>query len=86
MKTLSGSYYIYSHEHRAWWRPARNGYTDSILEAGMYSLEEANEICITASYGSYNLAGTLPEETMLPIEANKRIILNKNTNLDINAL
>jgi hypothetical protein len=36
---------IWSNEHAAWWRPESRGYTDSIASAGLYTDEEATEIC-----------------------------------------
>ena len=38
-------YLIWSHSHRAWWRPERSGYTSEIDQAGRYSREEADQIC-----------------------------------------
>ena len=43
------SFYIFSKQHSydgvaGFWKPNRNGYTNSIFEAGMYSREEAKEI------------------------------------------
>jgi len=35
---------IWSEGHRAWWKPGRSGYTNSIREAGRYTLAEAREI------------------------------------------
>ncbi len=37
-------YLIWSNEHNSWWKPYSYGYTNSIQEAGRYSLEEAMEI------------------------------------------
>ena len=35
------NYLIWSNEHRAWWRPKAQGYTDSHERAGRYTREEA---------------------------------------------
>lgn len=43
-------YLIWSNEHRAWWRPQRQGYTSSIHEAGQYTRENAFKICKNANY------------------------------------
>ncbi len=56
------AYLIYSHEHGAWWRPRRLGYTGAIAEAGHYSAEEAEQICADAAYG---WRGGLPPEVMI---------------------
>lgn len=34
-------YVIWSHEHRAWWRPDHLGYTTELREAGRYAGTEA---------------------------------------------
>ena len=36
---------VYSREHEAWWRPASDGYTTSIAEAGRYTKAEAARHC-----------------------------------------
>jgi len=41
---MSYLYVIWSFEHRAWWRPARAGYTEELAEAGRYNPVEAGEI------------------------------------------
>lgn len=40
---------VWSEEHGAWWRPGHMGYTQSIREAGRYSLQEAADICAKAN-------------------------------------
>lgn len=42
-------YLIWSLEHNAWWRPARNGYTTSMKDAGIYTYSDAQNICIDAN-------------------------------------
>lgn len=42
-------YLIWSHEHLAWWRPGRQGYTRSIAAAGVYSRDDAMEIVAGAT-------------------------------------
>ena len=39
--TAHGQYLIWSNEHRAWWAPERQGYTQSVDRAGRYSRAEA---------------------------------------------
>lgn len=45
-------YYIYSFEHGAWWKPNKNGYTDSLDKAGKYTKEEAYKMCAFANWVS----------------------------------
>ena len=40
------TYLIWSHEHTAWWRADKLGYTPHIGEAGVYSYDEACEIVV----------------------------------------
>jgi hypothetical protein len=35
---------IWSFEHHAWWAPSREGYTEDLASAGLYSQREAGEI------------------------------------------
>ena len=42
---MGEQYYIWSNEHRAWWRANRSGYAESIEAAGLYSRDEAIQIC-----------------------------------------
>lgn len=44
-------YLVWSNEHRAWWRAGSQGYSRSILGAGIYSRAEALEIARTARDG-----------------------------------
>ena len=55
-------YLIWSFEHRAWWGPGRVGYTTATHRAGIYTAEEANEICNEANRSAIeDGAGTLTE-------------------------
>lgn len=49
--TESRTYFIWSHEHRAWWGPDRTGYTRELDKAGLYTRAAAIEICINARGG-----------------------------------
>lgn len=64
------SYLIYSHEHRAWWKPGRRGYTINLFETGIYPGDEAERICADACYGWLHgekpRYGDLPAEVMVP--------------------
>jgi hypothetical protein len=42
-------YIIYSFEHSAWWKKARHGYSRYLNQAGVYTFEEAKEICQNAN-------------------------------------
>jgi hypothetical protein len=44
-------YLVWSHEHGAWWRPDRVGYTVEFREAGLYTRDEALAICANALGG-----------------------------------
>ena len=46
MNGRNALYLIWSHEHAAWWRPDRIGYTPHIGEAGTYTFEEACDIVV----------------------------------------
>jgi len=38
-------YVIWSNEHNSWWAPNRLGYSKSLKGAGIYTREEAIDIC-----------------------------------------
>jgi hypothetical protein len=57
-------YYIFSIEHRLWWKPNACGYTHILEHAGKYTFEEASAIIKSA-----NLGGTI-NETMININSN----------------
>ncbi len=40
---------IWSFEHNAWWAPGRSGYAPDEASAGLYSREEATQICRDAN-------------------------------------
>lgn len=44
-------YLIWSHEHQLWWRENSRGYTNSIIDAGIYSEDEATLICEKSGIG-----------------------------------
>jgi hypothetical protein len=48
-QTAPERYLIWSFEHRASWGPGRVGYTTATHRAGIYTAEEANEICNEAN-------------------------------------
>jgi hypothetical protein len=57
---------VWSHEHGAWWKPAKWSYTDDPQKAGRYSVQDAQEICAKAAY---RWRGGLPPEVMVPASA-----------------
>ena len=57
-------YLIWSREHYAYWKASKFGYTQSIAEAGRFSLREAEQICIEAN--KHHREGIAPEESMVP--------------------
>jgi hypothetical protein len=44
------TYVVWSIEHDAWWRPAREGYTRFVEEAGVYSADDSADIVSKANY------------------------------------
>jgi hypothetical protein len=58
-------YLIWSHEHGAWWKPARRGYTHSHSEAGRYSEAAARQIIADSEPGWKR--GTVPPEMMIRV-------------------
>jgi hypothetical protein len=58
--------YIWSNEHRAWWRKDSRGYVYNQASAGVYSLEEATAICNGANRG-IDLDENPPNEFIVPI-------------------
>ena len=56
---------IWSNEHRGWWKPNRQGYTEERKEAGIYTEEEALEIVEGANIGLKDI----PNESMVEIVA-----------------
>lgn len=60
-------YLIWSHEHGAWWRAKRYGYTVRMEEAGRYDRQEAIKICATRDTRE---DGTWPE---LPVREDDAI-------------
>lgn len=45
-------YYIWSHRHDQWWGPDRQGYSNSLAAAGLYSATEAADIVLSALPGA----------------------------------
>jgi len=60
-------YYIWSWEHRGWWKPNECGYTQNVEEAGLYTYEQAREICINANYTFISRMTPMPNEAMVPV-------------------
>lgn len=56
---------IWSIEHSAWWGLNSHGYVPNAHNAGVYSTDEAVEICVGAN--SYRKANFLPNEAMVPV-------------------
>lgn len=59
---LSCQWLIWSHEHKAWWKPEAQGYTTWRQHAGRYPWDEALDIVRGANYG---LSGE-PNEAIVP--------------------
>jgi hypothetical protein len=58
---MDDTYLVWSHEHGAWWRPNRAGYTTSLEAAGRYTRDEAIRICGDAHDG-WNGGKSAPPE------------------------
>jgi len=50
-REVSLDYFIWNTERNLWWKKRKWGYTSNIELAGVYSPEEAMEICVTAARG-----------------------------------
>ncbi len=50
-QAVPDEWFIWSNEHRAYWRPNSSGYVIDARGAGSYSLKEALEICRSANIG-----------------------------------
>lgn len=60
---MNEDWLIWSNEHNAWWKSGGLGYTRKRSEAGIFSREEADEICRGANL---HLADDVPPyETMV---------------------
>lgn len=58
-------YFIWSNEHKAWWRAGECGYTVEMEEAGRYSYEHASHICQRANITFRK--GENPNEIPVPV-------------------
>lgn len=48
-------YFVWSNEHRAWWRQGARGYSRGLREAGRYTREQAMRICRDAIFTSMHV-------------------------------
>lgn len=64
MNNIKNNWLIWSNEHRGWWRFCKAGYTNDIEEAGRYTFDEADGICIDAN--NFLKDGEIPNEIMSP--------------------
>lgn len=55
---------VWSNEHMAYWRENRSGYTDDLAQAGRYTEQEADTICLQAKQGT-PLPNGLPHEVKM---------------------
>lgn len=58
---MEEQYLVWSHEHGAWWRPNRAGYTVHLEDAGLYSRDEAISICAESRDG-WGMRQDVPSE------------------------
>jgi hypothetical protein len=70
MAKEAGPFLIWSNEQRAWWSAKRAGYTTNAMDAGIYSLSDAEEICREANYRAQGprFDFIYPPETMVPVQ------------------
>lgn len=61
-------YKIWSNEHKGWWKPNKNGYTQNRREAGIYPEAEAREIVESANIGLKDV----PNEAMVEVFADEQ--------------
>lgn len=62
-------YRIWSNEHEGWWKPEGNGYTPIFSEAGFFTKDEADKICIDANkYLKSDHIDYIPNEMMVPVD------------------
>lgn len=52
---------IWSFDHNAWWKPDERGYTEDLIDAGLYSFQDAKRIVVGA-----NEYSDVPKEAMVP--------------------
>lgn len=57
-------WYIWSNEHKSWWRSNHRGYTTDKNQAGLYETAEAMKIVKGAN--EYQYADVVPNEAMIP--------------------
>jgi hypothetical protein len=66
------SYVIWSHDHCAWWRPKRAGYTQELDRAGRYPEREARLLTAVPHPRSSSRRGMdRPSDTMFPAPAKR---------------
>ena len=58
---------IWSNEHKGWWKPNKQGYTEDRREAGIYPEDEALEIVEGANIGLHNV----PNEALVELVADE---------------
>lgn len=65
-----GKWLIWSNEHRAWWCGDGHGYTTSRAKAGVYSMQDAINICVPPQFRGVgaSLDKYVPPETMIPAD------------------
>jgi hypothetical protein len=61
---------IWSSEHRAWWRAGGHGYTSKRSAAGIYTMQEAIDICLPPHFRGVgeHTDISVPPETMIPAD------------------
>lgn len=65
-KQADSRWFIWSNEHRAWWKAGHHGYTEDKREAGHYRYQEAINIVRQANF--YQEPTDIPNEAMILVE------------------
>lgn len=77
------SWLIWSYKHNMWWRPARAGYTNSVVAAGQYTKAEAERI---ADWTSRSVAVECPDIRVLIAAANLEAKLTRDVQAALRAV
>ncbi len=63
---INQTYYIWSFEHKGWWKSSRRGYSENLSDAGLYFEEAAHKILNEANFLFDSGRATMPNEALVP--------------------